>query len=192
VVECHPDCVRAIAHADLIVFCPGSLMTGILSALLTRGIQTAVRVSPALKVQVVNIMTQAGQTDGMSARDHIEALSQVLGTAPDAVVVNTKRPPEKWLRAYRKEEAEPVRLDVEGLRECRVVEGELLEPEGKDVLAHYARAGAGLVAGPHFIRHDPAKLGSLLWKLVRELPAPREAPLPRRLPGGRPPPPRRA
>ncbi len=193
VVECHPACVRSLARADMIVFCPGSFMTGIVSALLTRGIQTAVRVSRALKVQVVNIMTQAGQTDGMSARDHIETLAQVLGTAPDVVIVNSRRPPEKWLRAYRKEEAEPVRLDVQGLRECRVVEADLLEPEGKDVLAQYARAGAGLVAGPHFIRHDPAKLGRLLWRIVRDLPPPRPVPLPRRLPGGRPaPPPRRA
>jgi uncharacterized cofD-like protein len=195
VVECHPACVRAIAHADLIVFCPGSFMTGIVSALLTRGIQTAVRVSRALKVQVVNIMTQAGQTDGMSARDHIEVLSQYLGTSPDVAIVNSKRPPDAWLRAYRKEEAEPVRLDVEGLRETRVIQEDFLEPEGKDVLAHYARAGAGLVAGPHFIRHDPAKLGRLLHRLVGELPPPRPAPtrrLPARLPGGRSRPPARA
>ena len=166
VVACHPACVRAIARADLIVFCPGSLMTGIVSALLTRGIHTAVRVSPAPKVQVVNLMTQPGQTDGMSARDHIETLSQYLGTAPDFAVVNTKRPPEAWLRPYRREGAEPVRVDVVGLRETRVTLADLLEPEGKDVLTLYARAGKQLVAGPHFIRHDPARLGRALASLL--------------------------
>jgi uncharacterized cofD-like protein len=167
VVTCPAECIRAIAHADLIVFCPGSLMTGILSALLTRGIQTALRVSPARKVQVVNIMTQPGQTDGMSARDHIEMLSQYLGTAPDAAVVNTKRPPEKWLKVYRKDGSEPVRLDVEGLRETRVVQADLLEPEGRDVLSLHARAaGPGMAAGLHLIRHDPARLGRLLRSLV--------------------------
>lgn len=167
VVECHPDCIRAIAHADLVLFCPGSLMTGILSALLTKGIQTALRVSKARKVQVVNIMTQPGQTDGMSARDHIETLSVYLGTAPDAAIVNTRKPPEKWLKAYRKEGAEPVRIDVDGLRECRVIQSDLLEPEGKDVLSLYARAaGPGMAVGSHFIRHDPAKLGRLLRSLI--------------------------
>jgi uncharacterized cofD-like protein len=167
VVECHPDCVRAIAHADLVLFCPGSLMTGILSALLTKGIPTALRVSKARKVQIVNIMTQPGQTDGMSARDHIETLSTYLGTAPDAAIVNSRKPPEKWLKAYRKEGAEPVRVDVDGLRECRVIQADLLEPQGKDVLSLYARAaGAGMIAGPHFIRHDPAKLGRLLRSLI--------------------------
>jgi uncharacterized cofD-like protein len=167
VVSCLPDCVRAIAHADLIVFCPGSLMTGILSALLTRGIQTAIRVSRARTVQVVNIMTQPGQTDGMSARDHIEILSQYLGTAPDAAIVNTRRPPAKWIRAYEKDGSEPVRLDVEGLRETRVIEADLLEPEGKDVLTLYARAsGSAMSSGPHFIRHDPQRLGRVLRSLL--------------------------
>ncbi len=166
VVTCLPECVRAIAHADMIVFCPGSLMTGILSALLTRGIQTALRVSPALKVQVVNIMTQPGQTDGMSARDHIEVLAQYLGIAPDAAVVNTRRPPAKLLRAYRRDGAEPVRLDVEGLRETRIVEADLLEPTGKDVLTLYERGGAGMQVGPHFVRHDPARLGRILRSLL--------------------------
>jgi uncharacterized cofD-like protein len=167
VVNCLPACIRAIAHADLIVFCPGSFMTGIISALLTRGIQTAIRVSRALKVQVVNIMTHPGQTDGMSARDHIEVLSQYLGTAPDAAVVNSKRPPEKWLKAYRKDGAEAVRLDVDGLRETRVIAGDLLEPEGKDVLTLYARpSGPGMIVGTHFIRHDPVKLGRVLRSLL--------------------------
>lgn len=166
VVACHPACVRAIARADMIVFCPGSLMTGIVSALLTRGIHTAVRVSPALKVQAVNLMTQPGQTDGMSARDHIEVLSQYLGTAPDVALVNTKRPPEAWRRVYQREGAEPVRVDVMGLRETRVVLADLLEPEGKDVLTLYARPGKDLLAGPHFIRHDPEKLGRLLYSLL--------------------------
>jgi uncharacterized cofD-like protein len=166
VVNALPACIRAVAHADLIVFCPGSLMTGIVSALLTRGLQTAVRVSPARKVQICNIMTQPGQTDGMSARDHLEILTQYLGVAPDVFVVNRQRPPEKWLRLYRHDGAEPVRHDARGLREARVVEADLLEPEGKDVLTLYSRPGKGMAAGLHFIRHDPAKIGRVLRCLL--------------------------
>jgi uncharacterized cofD-like protein len=168
VVTCLSSCIRAIAHADLIVFCPGSLMTGIISALLTRGIQTALRVSRALKVQVVNIMTHPGQTDGMSARDHIEQLSIYLGTSPDVAIVNSKRPPEKWVKPYRKEGAEAVRLDVDGLRETRIIQADLLEPEGKDVLTLYQRPGGqnNMAVGQHFIRHDPHKLGRILRSLI--------------------------
>ncbi len=168
VVACHPECVRAVARADMIVLCPGSLMTGTISALLTRGLHTAVRVSPALKVQVVNLMTQPGQTDGMSARDHIETLSQYMGNAPDVAVVNTRRPPEAWLRPYRREGAEPVRVDVIGMRETRIILADLLEPAGKDVLTLHARPERpDMPAGPHFIRHDPIKLGRILFSLSR-------------------------
>jgi uncharacterized cofD-like protein len=167
VVECHPEAVRAIAHADLIVFCPGSLLTGIISALLTEGIQTAIRVSRARKVQICNIMTQPGQTDDFSARDHLEALAEVLGSAPDVFLVNSKRPPEKWLKYYRKDGSEPVRLDVDGLRGVRVIRRDLLEPEGTDVLTLYTRGGAQLVQGLHLIRHDPEKIGRLLFELAK-------------------------
>lgn len=166
VVDCLDECVTAIARADMIVFCPGSFVTGILSALLTKGIQTALRVSPALKVQLINAMTQPGQTDGMSARDHIEMLSEYLGIAPDAAIVNTRRPPDWLLRAYRKDGAEPVRLDVTGLRETRVVKADLLEREGKDVLTLYSRGGKGMKVGPHFVRHDPARTARLLVSLL--------------------------
>jgi uncharacterized cofD-like protein len=167
VVTCLPDCIRAIAHADLVVFSPGSLMTGVISAFLTRGILPALRISRARKVQVVNIMTQPGQTDGMSARDHIETLSQYLGIAPDVAIVNRRRPPKKWIDAYAKEGAEPVRLDVDGLRETRVIQADLLEPAGRDVMTLYERAGGkGMAVGPHFVRHDPQKLGRILRSLL--------------------------
>ena len=166
-VACLPACARAIARADLIVFSPGSLMTGIISVLLTRGIRTALRASRALTVQVVNIMTQPGQTDAMSARDHIDAISQYLGRAPDVAIVNSKHPPERWLHAYRRDRAEPVRVDVEGLPRTRVIRADLLEPRGKDVLTLYARrAGRRMIAVPHVIRHDPARLGRILRSLT--------------------------
>jgi hypothetical protein len=71
------------------------------------------------------------------------------------------------VKAYRKDGAEPLRLDVDGLRETRIIQADLLEPEGKDVLTLYSRqAGQGMVAGPHFIRHDPGKLGRILRSLI--------------------------
>ncbi|MBI2899426.1 MAG: YvcK family protein [Planctomycetes bacterium] len=166
-VDCHPEAVRAIAHADMIVFCPGSFLTGIISAILPRGIQTAIRVSRAVKAQVCNIMTQPGQTDDFSARDHAEILAAYLGSPPDVFVVNSRRPPEPWLRLYRKEGSTPVRLDLDGFRGIRVVRRDLLEPAGKDVLTQYVRSGSFRRQGLHFIRHDPEKLGRLLYEVAK-------------------------
>ena len=45
--------------------------------------------------------------------------------------------------------------------------GNFLEPEGKDVVTLYARSGKKLAAGPHFIRHDPEKIGRALMRNLR-------------------------
>ena len=163
-VECHPEAAKAIAHADLLVFCPGTLQTGIISAILPGGIQTAIRVAPARKVQICNIMTQPGNTDDFTARDHLELLASYLGVAPDVFIVNTKRPPESWLRVYRKDGSLPVKVDIAGLKAVKIVKGNFLEPKGKDVLTLYRRAG---ISGPHFIRHDPRKIGKTIYGLLR-------------------------
>lgn len=166
-IPCHPECVRALAHADVIVFCPGSLLTGTISALLTEGIRTAIRVSRATKVQVCNIMTQVGQTDEFTASDHLEMLSRYLGMTPDVFILNTGRPPEHLLKLYREERSTLVRPDVRTVRGLRVMGRNLLEPRGLDVLTLYARHGKGLLAGPHYIRHDPVKLARIIWSIAR-------------------------
>jgi uncharacterized cofD-like protein len=150
VVNALPECVRALAHADAIVLGPGPLLTGVVSTLLTRGLQTAARVSPALKVQVVDVLTRPGETDGMSARDHIETLSQYLGVAPDAAVVQARPVPRSWLRPHLRAGAEPLRLDVDGLRETRVIRADLIEQ------------GGGAVS----VRLAPEKLAQLIRSLV--------------------------
>ena len=58
----------------MIVLGPGSLYTSIMPNLVTDGIAEAVARSDALRIYVLNIMTQDGETEGYSAGDHIEAL----------------------------------------------------------------------------------------------------------------------
>jgi uncharacterized cofD-like protein len=166
-IPCLPDCAKAIARADVILFCAGSLLTGIVAALLTEGIRTAIRVSPALKVQVCNIMTQPGQTDGFAASDHLETLSRHLGLTPDVFIQNTARPPKHLLDLYKRDGSTLVKPDVNSVPGLRVIGTNLLEPRGLDVLTLYARHGKGLLAGPHYIRHDPDKLALLVSKIAR-------------------------
>ena len=138
-----------------------------MSVLLAQGIRTAIRVTRALKVQVCNIMTQPGQTDGMAASDHLEVLSRYLGVTPDVFLVNTARPPEALLKLYREDGSEVVKADVKTMKGLKVVAKNFLEPGGKDVLTLYARSGKGLLGGKHFIRHDPEKLAAAIHALGR-------------------------
>ena len=75
----HPDAVRAILEADMIVLGPGSLYTSILPNLLVEGIRRSLIASPAVKVYVCNVATQPNETDDFSVADHVAAIDQHIG-----------------------------------------------------------------------------------------------------------------
>src|SRR5438105_9091368 len=58
-VEPLPQTLEAIARADLISVGPGSLFTSLIPNLLVRGVTQAILNSPAIKVYICNLMTQA-------------------------------------------------------------------------------------------------------------------------------------
>src|SRR5271154_5130230 len=75
-VEPLPQTLEAIASADLITIGPGSLFTSLIPNLLVRGIPEAILASHAIKVFVCNLMTQANESLGLTAADHIRALNR--------------------------------------------------------------------------------------------------------------------
>jgi uncharacterized cofD-like protein len=75
-IAAHPSAVDAIGNADQIILGPGSLFTSVLAALAVPGISEAIEMSPAQVVSVVNLVTQDGETQGLSGRDHLEALER--------------------------------------------------------------------------------------------------------------------
>jgi uncharacterized cofD-like protein len=75
----HPEAVRAILEADLIILGPGSLYTSVLPNLLVQGICRSVVASSAPKVYVCNVATQHGETDGYGVAAHVEKLEEYIG-----------------------------------------------------------------------------------------------------------------
>ncbi len=148
-----PPAVRAIEEADLVLLGPGSLYTSIMTNLLIPGIASAVHSSRGKIVLPVNLMTQPGETDGLDAVAHLEAVERFAGEgAVDIVLVNSTEIPEGRLPAYREEGAEPVEVDRAGLeaRGVTVIE--------RDLLAD----------GP-LVRHDPAKLSQAILDLAKKV-----------------------
>src|SRR5205807_1201917 len=78
-VEPLSQTLEAIASAHLITIGPGSLFTSLIPNLLVRGIPQAIIESPATKVFVCNLMTQANESLGLTAADHIHALNRHAG-----------------------------------------------------------------------------------------------------------------
>src|SRR5688572_27586849 len=146
-----PPAVAALEKADLILLGPGSLYTSILPNLLIPGIRQAVNKSPARTVLLLNLMTQPGETDGMTGLDHLHAIERLAGRGlVDDVLVSSSEIPGQLLEHYAETGSEPVLIDraeVEALG-IRVVEADLL------------------AAGDEFIRHDPPKLAKAVMELL--------------------------
>ena len=89
----HPEAVRAIVNADMIVIGPGSLFTSIVPNLLISDIAAALADSPAFKVYVCNVAEEPAQTEGYSVLDHLNVVRHYGGEkAVDAVVANNNLP----------------------------------------------------------------------------------------------------
>jgi hypothetical protein len=73
-----PGVIDALETADAVVIGPGSLYTSIIPNLLVGKVADAVRSSRAIKIFICNLMTQAGETDGYSAADHVRTLLDYL------------------------------------------------------------------------------------------------------------------
>jgi len=146
-----PESIQAIRQADLIIIGPGSLYTSILPNLLVPRLGDEVCRAPAKKVYICNLMTQAGETHGFTASDHVMAIYDHLDCAfINTILVNNKEiPPDIQLR-YNEELADPVYYDLPKLSELG------LEVVHADIA--YQENGA--------LRHDPKKVAGILYNLL--------------------------
>jgi uncharacterized cofD-like protein len=135
-----PETLEAIANADLITLGPGSLYTSLITNLLVRGIPEALAASRATRVFVCNLMTQANESLGLTASQHIEKIMQhAVGVeAPifDYALINTGPISAERLEQYAREGQEPIEADLERVRALGVepVSGNFVH-EG-DLLRH--------------------------------------------------------
>ncbi|WP_099159915.1 gluconeogenesis factor YvcK family protein [Virgibacillus ndiopensis] len=146
-----PNAVRAINNADLVVISPGSLYTSILPNLIIPKIDIALNNSKGKVVYVCNVMTQAGETTGFTASDHVQAIRNHVGNeCVDSIVVHNEPISESVRDVYAEENAEPVVYDTEQLLEMnlQIIEGDIID-HSKSTL-----------------RHDTHKIAKLLYSLI--------------------------
>ncbi len=125
-----PQTLEAIAHADLITIGPGSLFTSLIPNLLVRGIARAITESHAVKIFVCNLMTQANESLGLSAADHIRALTTHAGAQLfDYALINRKAASHEMKAQYALEGASQIVADLEAIEALGVcpVQGDYLD-----------------------------------------------------------------
>ncbi|MEO5922658.1 MAG: gluconeogenesis factor YvcK family protein [Bryobacteraceae bacterium] len=143
-IQLHPRRVKplketlaAIAEADIITLGPGSLFTSVIPNLLVDGIPKAIAESAATKVCYVNLMTQPGETQGLSASEHVGAILKHCGRHRrrmiDICVINRGQLGTGVLQAYGAKAAQPVSVDVEAIEDLgiRVISADLVRMAGR-------------------------------------------------------------
>jgi uncharacterized cofD-like protein len=70
-----PDALDAIAHADQIVFAPGSLYTSIVAVLCVPELRAAIGAAPGRVVQIANLQTE-NETTGHDGTDHLASVRE--------------------------------------------------------------------------------------------------------------------
>ncbi|ETX05341.1 MAG: hypothetical protein ETSY2_23490, partial [Candidatus Entotheonella gemina] len=166
-VKALPQVLEAIAAADIVVLCPGSLLTGTIALLLHEGVCEAIATTSATCLYVCNLMTQPGQTDGYTASRHLTTLRQYLGHRVDGVLVNNGQLLPELVAYYAQHGSQPVRNDLTSDEATVVYSSDLVEHPDVDTIRAYTRPqGNGMQVGLHLIRHDAAKLAAQIMTHV--------------------------
>jgi uncharacterized cofD-like protein len=153
-----PEVLEAIHQANLILVGPGSLYTSILPNLLVAGVAEAIEKSSATRVYIANLMTQPGETQGLTLADHVRIIyNHTRRKLFDWVVASNQRISPEVARRYRRQGAEPVLVDVQDLQRLGVhcLLDNLLEEHG--VVRHNAERLAHLLIEEFIERRPPAR-----------------------------------
>jgi uncharacterized cofD-like protein len=132
-VEPLPQTLDAIARADIISIGPGSLFTSLIPNLLVHGIADAIVNSSAIKVYICNLMTQANESLGLTAADHIRALNRhAQKQLFDYALINRTQVSEQLQAKYAAEGACQIVSDLDAVEALGVIPvlGDYLEEAG--------------------------------------------------------------
>ncbi|MEZ5427016.1 MAG: uridine diphosphate-N-acetylglucosamine-binding protein YvcK [Pyrinomonadaceae bacterium] len=147
---CHPlpEALAAIYEADVITVGPGSLFTSLLPPLLVKGVPETIAESSAVKIFICNLMTQPGETEGFSARKHLEVIREYAPEINfDYVIVNNRLISQQQLTRYASEGASQIgisnSISPDTIEGAKLVYGNLLDESEK-------------------VRHHPEKLAQVV------------------------------
>jgi uncharacterized cofD-like protein len=142
-----PETLDAIERADLITVGPGSLYTSLITNLLVQGIPAALAAASGVRVYVCNLMTQANESLGFTASEHIERIyAHTRAPIFDYALVNTAPFSPETISRYAAEGASPIEADIERIESLgvRVIAGDFAS-EGEVVRHASDRVTAALI-----------------------------------------------
>jgi uncharacterized cofD-like protein len=138
------EAVDVLGRSSTVVLGPGSLYTSVIATLAVPGLARALAGSGARVVYVANMTAQRGETSGLSAREHVEALVEhVRGLVLDTVILHD---------GPVHPASEPIHPTLEHPAVRRVIRA--------DLAARTADGGIGW-------GHDPRRLAEVLERVLQ-------------------------
>jgi uncharacterized cofD-like protein len=128
------------------------LYTSVVPNLLIDGITSTLSAVRGARIVVMNLMTQPGETDGLSLDDHLRVLREHTDRDLfDYVLMNSAQPTAAQLAPYRSEGAEFLRCErhLPSSGGAQLIEADLLDTNCEKV------------------RHDGAKLAAVILDLAQ-------------------------
>jgi uncharacterized cofD-like protein len=144
-----PEALAAVRAADVITIGPGSLYTSILPNLLVARVAEAIGHARATKIFICNLMTQPGETDGYTARQHLQTVKTYAPEiAFDYVVVNNHPVSAEQAARYAADGAHQIGMQDHLLEKAFGDETEIIR--------------ADLLDEGEKVRHSPEKLARVI------------------------------
>jgi uncharacterized cofD-like protein len=147
------ELIKRIDSADILIFGPGSLYTSILPNFLIKKIKEKIDKAKGLKIFIVNLLTQPGETDNFSASDHLKEFLRISGLKKiDVAILNNGKPIKEQKERMEEEGKNLVRVDAEELEKLGIkfYLGDLINK--KEI----------------YVKHDPYKLRNLIFKIAKD------------------------
>jgi len=147
------ELIQRIDSADILIFGPGSLYTSILPNVLIRKIKERIDKAKGLKIFIVNLLTQPGETDDFSASDHLKEFLRISKLKKiDVAILNNGEPTKEQKERIKEEGKKIVNADIDEIEKLGIkfYLDDLINK--KEI----------------YVKHDPYKLRNLIFKIAKD------------------------
>jgi uncharacterized cofD-like protein len=155
---------KALLEADLIILGPGDFYTNTIANLVVKEMPETLEKTAGKLAFITNLMTKYGETYNFTLKDFIADVSKYISLDLfDYILINNNTNyPTEALELYKKEQAIPVKDDLE---QVDVPNATILREDLLSRVVSKKEKGDALTRS--MIRHDAKQLGELLMRLVR-------------------------
>ena len=147
------ELIQRIDSADILIFGPGSLYTSILPNVLIRKIKERIDKAKGLKIFIVNLLTQPGETDNFSASDHLKEFLRISKLKKiDVAILNNGEPTKEQKERIKEEGKKIVNADIDEIEKLGIkfYLDDLINK--KEI----------------YVKHNPYKLRNLIFKIAKD------------------------